>query len=392
MAWNQPGGGDRDPWGGGNRNDGPPDLDEVVKNLQKKLGGLFGKSRGNGGGESSGGGGGFPSGIGGKGVAALLVVAAAVWAASGFYIVQPAERGVVLRFGAFGDVTQPGPNWHIPYPIEEVIKVNVDNVENFQVEAHMLTRDENIVDLELKVQYRISAPETYLFRDFAPEKTIRDATETTLREVVGQNPLDSIIVSENRSQIADAVEQGLRTLVERYQTGLEIVGVNIQRAGAPPAVKEAFDDVNKAREDKERFENKAEAYANEIVPRARGASARRLEDAKAYRAQVIAEAEGESARFLSLLGEYKRAPEVTRQRLYLETVEQVYSDTSKVVMDTNSSNNLTYIPLDQLMKQRTRTAPQQEQFDDLGTTAADPGDSQATERVDSRGSRDRRAR
>ncbi len=390
MAWNQPGGGDRDPWGGGNRNDGPPDLDEVVKNLQKKLGGLFGKSRNNGGGgESSGGG--FPSGIGGKGIAALVVLAAAVWGASGFYIIQPAERGIVLRFGAFEDVTQPGPNWHIPYPIEDVIKVDVDKVYNFPVEAHMLTRDENIVDLELKVQYRISSPETYLFRDFAPEKTIRDATETTLREVVGQNPLDSIIVSENRSQIAEAVEQGLRTLVKRYQTGLEIVGVNIQRAGAPLAVKEAFDDVNKAREDKERFENKAEAYANEIVPRARGAAARRLEDAKAYKAQVIAEAEGESQRFLSLLGEYVRAPEVTRQRLYLETVEKVYSDTSKVVMDTDSSNNLTYIPLDQLMKQRNRTDPQQEQLDDLGT-ATDPGDSQATERVDSRGSRDRRTR
>ncbi len=390
MAWNQPGGGDRDPWGGGNRNDGPPDLDEVVKNLQKKLGGLFGKSRNNGGGgESSGGG--FPSGIGGKGIAALVVLAAAVWGASGFYIIQPAERGIVMRFGAFEAVTQPGPNWHIPSPIEDVIKVDVDKVYNFPVEAHMLTRDENIVDLELKVQYRISSPETYLFRDFAPEKTIRDATETTLREVVGQNPLDSIIVSENRSQIAEAVEQGLRTLVKRYQTGLEIVGVNIQRAGAPLAVKEAFDDVNKAREDKERFENKAEAYANEIVPRARGAAARRLEDAKAYKAQVIAEAEGESQRFLSLLGEYVRAPEVTRQRLYLETVEKVYSDTSKVVMDTDSSNNLTYIPLDQLMKQRNRTDPQQEQLDDLGT-ATDPGDSQATERVDSRGSRDRRTR
>jgi membrane protease subunit HflK len=391
MAWNQPGGGDRDPWGGGNRNDGPPDLDEVVKNLQKKLGGLFGKSRNNGGGgESSGGG--FPSGIGGKGIAALVVLAAAVWGASGFYIIQPAERGIVLRFGAFEDVTQPGPNWHIPYPIEDVIKVDVDKVYNFPVEAHMLTRDENIVDLELKVQYRISSPETYLFRDFAPEKTIRDATETTLREVVGQNPLDSIIVSENRSQIAEAVEQGLRTLVKRYQTGLEIVGVNIQRAGAPLAVKEAFDDVNKAREDKERFENKAEAYANEIVPRARGAAARRLEDAKAYKAQVIAEAEGESQRFLSLLGEYKKAPAVTRQRLYLETVEKVYGDTSKVIMDTDSSNNLTYIPLDQLMKQRTRAAPQQEKFYDLETTATDPGDSQATERVDSRGSRDRRTR
>ncbi len=391
MAWNQPGGGDRDPWGGGNRNDGPPDLDEVVKNLQKKLGGLFGKSRNNGGGgESSGGG--FPSGIGGKGIAALVVLAAAVWGASGFYIIQPAERGIVMRFGAFEAVTQPGPNWHIPSPIEDVIKVDVDKVYNFPVEAHMLTRDENIVDLELKVQYRISSPETYLFRDFAPEKTIRDATETTLREVVGQNPLDSIIVSENRSQIAEAVEQGLRTLVKRYQTGLEIVGVNIQRAGAPLAVKEAFDDVNKAREDKERFENKAEAYANEIVPRARGAAARRLEDAKAYKAQVIAEAEGESQRFLSLLGEYKKAPAVTRQRLYLETVEKVYGDTSKVIMDTDSSNNLTYIPLDQLMKQRTRAAPQQEKFYDLETTATDPGDSQATERVDSRGSRDRRTR
>ena len=392
MAWNEPGGGNRDPWGGGNRQSGPPDLDEVIKNLQKKLRGLFGKSGG-----TSGGSGGDDgnkksaiSNLGPKGFVGIALIVVFLWAASGFYIIQPAERGVVLQFGALRTITQPGPNWHIPYPIQQVIKVDVDRVVTVPVEANMLTRDENIVDLLLNVQYRISSPEIYLFRDVSPEKTIRDVTESVLREVVGQNPLDDIIVSENRSQIAAAVEESARLLVTQYLTGLELIGINIQRAGAPAQVKDAFDDVNKAREDKERFENQARAYANEIVPRARGAAARRIEEARAYRAQVIAEAEGESERFLALLTEFVKAPEVTRQRLYLETVERVYGDTSKVIMGAESGSNLTYIPLDQLMRQRQTVEPTSDSINDMMSN--DPGDSFATDRVDSRGNRDRRTR
>ena len=339
MAWNEPGGKDRDPWGGGGGNDGPPDLDEVIKNLQKKFSGIFGSGRqpsGSDGGDGGDDGGARPTpGVpgGNKGIGIIVAIILVLWAASGIYIVQPAERGVVQRLGAYQYMTEPGPHWHLPFPIETVTKVDVDKVHTFPHKAQMLTSDENIVDVSLKVQYRVERPDDYLFKDYSPEKSIRDATETSLREVVGQNTLDNITTA-NRNEIAISVRDGVRTLIGRYESGLEVVSINIQDAEAPSAVKEAFDDVIKAREDKERFENEAEAYANEIVPRARGAAARQIEDAKAYKAKVIAESEGESARFLSLLEEYQKAPVVTRQRLYLETAEQVFAENSKLLMDT----------------------------------------------------------
>ena len=315
MAWNEPGGDKRDPWGGGNKQDGPPDLDEVIRNLQKKFGGLFGKKKGPSGGDGSGSGGSTKSGLPGGGLLGivLLVLLVLYAAVQGFYIVGPAERGVETRFGAFKRVTMPGPNWHLPEPFESHTLVNVDDVSSFDHKAQMLTSDENIVTVSLSVQYRINNPEDFLFRDHDPRETIRSSTESALREVVR---------------------------------------VNIQDAEAPPEVKEAFDDVIKAREDRERFVNEAEASANKIIPEARGEAEQLKEDARAYKARVIAEAEGESQRFLSLYGEYIKAPEVTRERLYLETIEQVYAGNNKVLLDIDNSNNLTYLPLDRMMKDR----------------------------------------
>jgi membrane protease subunit HflK len=352
MAWNEPGGDKRDPWGGGNKQDGPPDLDEVIRNLQKKFSGLFGKK---GGGNDSGSGSGSGSSLPGGGLIGIviLVLLVAYAAFKGFYIVGPAERGVETRFGAFKRITMPGPNWHLPEPFESHTLVNVNDTASFDHTAAMLTSDENIVRVSLSVQYRITDPESYLFRDFRPEDTIHNSTESALREVVGQNTLDDII-TENRNAIAVAVQQRIVDLVGLYKTGFEVVKVNIQKAEAPPEVKEAFDDVIKAREDKERFVNEAEAYANKIIPEARGEAEQRKEDARAYKAQVIAEAEGESQRFLSLLGEYSKAPEVTRERLYLETVEQVFSDSNKVLLDIDNSNNLTYLPLDRMIRESTQ--------------------------------------
>ena len=350
MAWNEPGGGNRDPWGGGDGKQGPPDLDEVVRKLQDKLGGLFGgkrPSRGGGGGGGSAPGGG----MGPKGIGIIAAIAFVAWLASGIYIIEPAERGVELRFGAYSEITQPGPHWHIPYPIESVEKVNVDEISRFRHKASMLTRDENIVDIELEVQSRIQDPADYLFQDSSPEETLRDATETAVREVIGKSNLE-FILTEGRGAIATRVRDLVQELVDQYRTGLKVTNVNMLPAKPPDQVKSAFDDAIKAREDKERIENEAQAYANEVVPVARGAAAREVENAKAYKARVVSEAKGESERFIALLREYEKAPQVTRQRLYLETVEDVYANTSKVLLDVEGGNNLTYLPLDQIIQRQ----------------------------------------
>jgi len=356
MAWNEPGGGGRDPWSGKGGDQGPPDLDEVLRKLQDRLGGLFG---GAGRGGAGGGRGGAPLAPNKKGIGAVLLIALAVWLATGIYIVEPAERGVVMRFGAFREITQPGPHWRWPYPIEEAIRVDVDQVTSFGHKAMMLTRDENIVDIDLRVQSRILDPAAFLFQDNAPEKTIRDATETATREVVGKNLLD-FIITEGRGAVSDQIRVKVQELMNQYRTGLDVVGVNVTASKPPDQVKSAFDDAIKAREDNERMKNEAQAYANEVVPKARGAAARVVEDAKAYRARAVAEAEGESQRFLALLAEYEKAPLVTRERLYLETAQDVLSKANKVLMDERSAgSNVTYLPLDRLLQQRDqpRAAP-----------------------------------
>ena len=356
MAWNEPGGDKKDPWSGKGDDQGPPDLDEVVKKMQEKLGGVFGGKRRGG----NGGGGSErppfePNSAGFKGIGALIIIGAVIFAAfQSFYTIAPAERGVILRFGDYKEVTQPGPHFLIPFA-EKVIKVNVDQISSFRHKATMLTRDENIVDIELTVQYRIQDAADYLFQDQNPEKTIRDATETTVRETIGKSNLD-FILTEGRGSIANDIKTNVQSLINDYKTGLEITSVNTQPAKPPEQVKSAFDDAIKAREDKARQENQAEAYANEVVPRARGAAARRVEDAKAYLDKVIAEASGEASRFLAVLTEYEKAPEVTRQRLYLETVEEVMGKSSKVIIDAKGGNSLMYLPLDKMIQNNPRMA------------------------------------
>ncbi|NBC48526.1 MAG: FtsH protease activity modulator HflK [Gammaproteobacteria bacterium] len=355
MAWNEPGGGNRDPWGsnqGGPGNQGgPPDLDEIVRKLQERVSGLFGGNKGSG----SGGGGPSAADISFKTIGIILAGLFVVWLFTGIYIVDPAERGVVLRFGAYVKTTAPGPHWHIPWPIERVEIVNVDEISSFSHKAAMLTQDENIVDVELTVQSRIQDAANFLFQDQAPTKTLRDATETVVRKTIGGSKLD-FILTEGRSAVAAMIQQGVQDLMDEYKTGLLVTSVNMQPAKPPEQVKDAFDDAIKAREDKERLENKAEAYANEILPQARGEAARAVADAKAYRDRVIASAEGETSRFNAIRTQFEKAPEVTRERIYLETIESVLSGSNMVLIDVPQGNSLMYLPLDQIMRKQQTSA------------------------------------
>lgn len=363
MAWNEPGGsGDKDPWGSnrGNRgNQGPPDLDEVFKNLQKKFGSLFGGK----GGRSSGGGTGITG--GGFGIGIVIAILLVFWMATGFYKVEEAERGVVFRFGKHVETTQRGLHWHLPVPIERVEKVDVTKVYTIPLNSTMLTQDENIVDILGTVQYQIDNAEKYLFNVREPELSLTQVTESALRESIGGSKMDYVI-TEGRGEIAIQVRGIIQEIVNNYETGLNIFKVNIQSAKPPEAVKDAFDDVTQAREDEERFKNEAEAYRNEVLPKARGAAARMREEAEAYRNEVIARAEGEAERFEQLLKEYKKAPQITRDRLYLDMMESVLSNSSKVMVDVEGGNNLLYLPLDKLMdRQSTGKTQVQQDADDI---------------------------
>jgi len=379
MAWNEPGGGNKDPWSGKGGDQGPPDLDEVIKKLQDKLGGIFGGGKSGKGTTGSGGQGPSSAAIG-----LILGLIVLVWLGSGIYIVQPAERGVILRFGAYAETTEPGPHWHIPFPVEDVVKVNVDQIDSFSHKATMLTRDENIVDVELTVQSRIQDAADFLFQDQNPGKTLRDAIESSVREIIGKSDLDYIL-TEGRSAIADRIKTTAQGLIDSYKTGLIITSVNTQPAKPPEQVKSAFDDAIKAREDKERLENKAQAYANEVIPQARGEAARQVADAKAYKDRVIAEAEGESSRFLSILKEYQQAPQVTRERLYLDAVETVLGQTSKVMLDTKDGNSLMYLPLDKLIQQGSEESSPPAMPSTTSGSASSPMSTRSRPRENTRG-------
>lgn len=360
MAWNQPGGnGGRDPWGSrGGGQQGPPDLDEVLRKLQAWLGRIFG-----GGGRS--GGGGFRLGGGGaKGIGLVALVLVVIWGLAGIYIVDPAEQGVVLRFGQYVRTVGPGPHW-LPYFVEGVEKVNVELVRSQDIgfrrtgggtstvpnEALMLTEDENIVDVQFTVQYRVKDPAKYLFNVQEPDMTLRQATESAVREIVGKNKMD-FVLTEGRSAVAARAEELIQEVLDRYGTGLHVTSVNMQSAQPPKEVQPAFADAVKAREDEERFKNEARAYAADIIPKARGDADAIRERALAYKERVVAEAEGRTDRFLKLMGEYEKAPEVTRDRLYLEAVEAVLARSSKVLVDLEGGNNLIYLPLDKLVTGR----------------------------------------
>lgn len=342
MAWNEPGGNDKkDPWGGGNRgNDqGPPDLDEILSNLQKKFSGIFGGSGG--GSKSSGKGAGIGLGL-------IVVVIALLWAATGFYKVQEAERGVILRFGAHVDTVGSGLHWHLPTPIESVEKVNVAERRQVPYKATVLTQDENIIELQGSLQYRIDNAENYLFNVNNPELTLNQAIEAAVRLIVGQSKMD-FIITEGRGEISLRIQNTVQDIINQYGAGLSIAEVNIQDVNPPQPVRAAFQDVIQAREDYQRSINGAESYRNQVLPDARGAAARILEEADAYQQEVVARAEGETERFSKLLAEYNKAPQVTRDRLYLDMMESVMNKSSKVMVDVKGGNNLLYLPLDKLM-------------------------------------------
>lgn len=362
MAWNEPGGNDNDPWGNRkNNNDsgGPPDLDEVVKNLKKWFESLTGKkSNGSGGGATrtgGGGSGGFPGGsIGGIGLAIIGGVLGALWLASGIYVIQPAQAGVVTQFGAFVKTTGSGPHWRLPWPIQFVEKIDVEEIRSAKlVNQLILTQDENIVDIDLAVQYNIKSAEDYLFNVRGPDRTLEEVVESAVREVVGSTDLESVLTT-GRDVVWNTTLASLQEVLDAYESGIFVTAVNLERAQPPEEVQAAFSDAIKAREDKERFINEAQAYQNEVLPRARGDAQRALEESEAYKTRVEQAAIGESERFLSLLTEYSKAPEVTRERLYIEAMENVLGNTSKVLIDSDSGNSMMYLPIDQMIKQNGR--------------------------------------
>ena len=345
MAWNEPGGGDdkKDPWG--NRGDqGPPDLDEAIRKLQSQLSGIFG------GGKGGGGGGGASLSGGVLGLIGFVLVALYVFA--GVYQIDQQERGVVFRFGAAQDVLkEPGLHWNPPF-IDEVETVNVTQVRSHNSQSLMLTQDENIVDISLTVQWVVDNARDFRVNVRTPETSLAQATESAMRHVAGSSTMNQVI-TDGREAIAAEIQKRLQDYLTSYGTGIFVNKVNIDRSAPPTQVQEAFNDVQKAKEDRQRFINQATAYLEQVVPEARGRAQRQIEEASAYRDQVVARATGEAQRFEKLLTEYQLAERVTRDRLYIDAIESVMSNSSKVMIDVDGGNNMMYLPLDQLTKQRS---------------------------------------
>ena len=341
MAWNEPGGDKKDPWGGGGK-DSPPDLDELARKMRDRMNQLFG---GKGGGSGKKGGGNMSLSFG-----LIAVVALVAWVLSGIYIIQPAERGVVLRLGEFNAITGPGPHWYMR-GIESVDKVDVDNLRTVSHRAKMLTRDENIIQVEVAVQYQVRDAREYLFQVRDPDYTLQEATESALREVIGGISMDEFL-SGGRGAIVAQTKELTQSILDKYKAGLILTSVNLQDPQPPEEVQGAFEDAIKAQEDEVRFKNQAQAYALGILPKAKGDGTRMREAAMAYRDKVVADAEGEASRFTQTRIEYEKSPEITRKRMYLETMEYVLANTSKVIMQVEGGNNLMYIPLDKLMENK----------------------------------------
>jgi membrane protease subunit HflK len=345
MAWNEPGGNNNDPWGNGSKgNQGPPDLDDVFKQWSKKLNGMMGNGK-----EGNNGSGGT-GGLGGSGLPwpAIVIALVVFLGYLSWTPIDEQERGVVLQLGKYNRTLEPGINFVLPLA-EQVTKVNVTNIRTAEIREEMLTKDENIVSIEMNIQYRVINPKDFALAIEDPERSVDHSGESALRHEVGSAKLDSIL-TDGRALLAEATSQRLQSYLERYSTGIQVTNVNVKEARAPSQVQDAFDDVQKAKLDKERYINEAEAYANQVVPEARGKAQRIIEEANGYKEKVIAQAEGETARFTNLLAEYKKAPEVTRERLYLETLSRVLARTNKVVVDVEGGNNMMYLPLDQLKR------------------------------------------
>lgn len=345
MGWNEPNDNNRDPWGGRRNEQGPPDLDEVVRKLQDKLSALFGRRPRGGGGSGSRG----PANASASTWILIALLAGAGFIYEIFWRIDSAERGVVLRFGKYVTTLQPGPHFRFPRPIEKVVKVNIEQIRGFSVNATMLTKDENITQLELAVQYRIKDVSNYLLRIADPDQTVQRAAESAIRETIGSRTFD-FVINEGRAEVAADAGQHMQEMLDNYQSGIEVTSVNMLSATAPEDVKSSFDDAIKSREDKQRKINEAEAYRNENVERAQGEAARIRLESEGYKAQVVSRAEGEARRFEQLLAAYEQAPAVTRQRLYLETVETVLASSNKVLMEKGGSGNVTYLPLDKLLE------------------------------------------
>jgi len=377
MAWNDPGR-NRSPWG--NRPDrGAADLDEALRNLQRRLSGLFGGA-GGGGGNVDGGGGGRA--MRGFGAGTVVLVMLAVWAATGLYKVDAAERAVVTRFGKYVATTEPGLRWHLPWPVEARQVINVESIEGFSDHTRMLTSDENLVDIDIAVQYRRAEARAYAFNVRDPEATLGVVSESAIREIVGRSTLD-FVLEEGRQEIAARTKELIQRTLDSYESGIEVTSVNLQGVAVPDQVATAQRDAIKAREDKERLALEAQAYANDILPKAQGSASRQLEDSQAYRARIVADAEGEAERFAKLLAAYERAPGVTRQRLYYETIEEVLGSTNKVIVDTKGTGNMMYLPLDKLTERRIQTLTLDEQRQSAATRAP-AAETPAVESVDSR--------
>jgi len=373
MAWNDQGNG-KDPWRRDDRE--PTDLDKIVQNWQKRLGGLFGGGKGRGGRGSGGGGLGF-----------IIVLIVLGWLATGFYRVDEAERGVVQRFGAFIKTTEPGLHWHIPAPVERVDLVNTIIVVDYPYRTEMLTADEQYVFIDMVVQYRRADAVKFSFEVELPEQTLEDVTQSALREVVGTSELEELVASGRRDEIASRTQAALQRTLDLYEAGIVVTSVSLKDVKYPQNVQNAVDDAQRARNDAERYELEADAYRRDIIPRARGEAARVLQEAEAYRDQVIANAEGEASRFVALLAEYQKAPRVTRERLYIDAVEAVYGSANKVILDAEGSGNLMYLPLDRLLENRAGGDASRQRSSD---TSAAPAPS--TEAPPSNDLRERRTR
>ncbi|MDP1651994.1 MAG: FtsH protease activity modulator HflK [Rhodocyclaceae bacterium] len=395
--------------GGGGRN-GPPDLDELWRDFNRRLSGMLGKKRGGpdnsgGGGDDGGGGPKFPSltpGQFGGGIGLLVGLVVAIWFGSGFYIVDASQRGLVLTLGKYSETTDPGLRWRLPWPIQTNEVVNVTGVRTIEVgyrgseknkvlkEALMLTDDENIVSMQFAVQYLLKDPKDYIFKNRHPDDAVMQSAETAIREVVGKNKMDFVLY-EGRDVVAANTQKSMQEILDRYETGIQILSVTMQSTQPPEQVQAAFDDAVKAGQDRERQKNEGQAYANDVIPRAQGTASRLKEEADGYKARLTATAEGEAARFSKLYAEYAKAPEVTRQRLYLETMQQLYANTTKVMIDTKGSGNLLYLPLDKLMGAAGAIAatPPSEVVPDRSSAPASAQDNRDVRTRGSIGSRER---
>ncbi|MEO8441154.1 MAG: FtsH protease activity modulator HflK [Betaproteobacteria bacterium] len=346
-------------WGRGGKNSGPPDLDELMRNFNQKIGSLFGRKGGGGGDGRTPGGPGFAQFGGGAGI--LIALVFLVWLASGFYIVDASQRGMVLRFGKFVEETQPGPRWHLPYPVESAEIVNVSQVRTIEIgsrnggkskvpkESLMLTDDANIIDIQFAVQWIVKDPKDFLFQNRAPEDSVLQVAESATREIVGKHTMDFVLY-EGRAQVTDEAQKLMQEMLDRYRTGILISKVTMQNAQPPEQVQAAFDDAVKAGQDRERLKSEGQAYSKDVVPKAEGAAARLKQESEGYKQRVTERAEGDASRFRQIVAEYNKAPGVTRERLYIDAMQELMSNTSKVLVDQKGGNNLLYLPLDKLMQ------------------------------------------